>query len=267
MYAKHAGTNSVGPFTLLAAPYTNAALTISVDGTALPKDGSAYTVVGNQITFASPVPLVSYWEEELIQPISMGSVTDESITANQIKTSETTAIRNKLGAAPLASPTFTGTVGGITKAMVGLGSVDNTADSAKPISALTQAALNLKYGASNILGTVSQSSGVPTGAVIETGSNANGRYMRLADGTQICWMPIQISTLVAFTYNSGNYNLPATFINATFTCVGNLAAPSSNQNIFASAIATSTTQFAVYARSESPLPAFTVNVIAIGRWF
>lgn len=46
--------------------------------------------------------------------------------------------------APLASPTFTGTVAGVTKSMVGLGSVDNTSDSAKPISAAAQAALDLK---------------------------------------------------------------------------------------------------------------------------
>ena len=32
--------------------------------------------------------------------------------------------------APLSSPTFTGTVTGVTKSMVGLGNVDNTADSA-----------------------------------------------------------------------------------------------------------------------------------------
>lgn len=38
----------------------------------------------------------------------------------------------------------------------------------------------------NILGTVSQSAGVPTGAIIERGSNANGEYVRYADGTQIC---------------------------------------------------------------------------------
>lgn len=38
-----------------------------------------------------------------------------------------------------------------------------------------------------IVGTVSQSGGVPTGALMETGSNANGRYLRFADGTQICW--------------------------------------------------------------------------------
>lgn len=36
--------------------------------------------------------------------------------------------------APLASPTFTGTVSGITKAMVGLGNVDNTSDANKPVS-------------------------------------------------------------------------------------------------------------------------------------
>jgi len=46
--------------------------------------------------------------------------------------------------APIASPTFTGTVSGITKSMVGLGNVDNTTDAAKPISTLTQTALDLK---------------------------------------------------------------------------------------------------------------------------
>lgn len=36
------------------------------------------------------------------------------------------------------------------------------------------------------LGTVSQSGGVPTGAIIERAANANGEYVRFADGTQIC---------------------------------------------------------------------------------
>jgi hypothetical protein len=46
--------------------------------------------------------------------------------------------------APIASPTFTGTVGGITKSMVGLGDVDNTSDANKPVSTATQTALDLK---------------------------------------------------------------------------------------------------------------------------
>lgn len=52
--------------------------------------------------------------------------------------------------ANLASPTFSGTVGGITKAMVGLGNVDNTTDAAKPISTATQTALNLKANAADV---------------------------------------------------------------------------------------------------------------------
>ncbi|MET3134953.1 hypothetical protein AAKU55_005256 [Oxalobacteraceae bacterium GrIS 1.11] len=46
--------------------------------------------------------------------------------------------------APLASPTFTGPVGGITAAMVGLGNANNTSDANKPVSAAQQAALNSK---------------------------------------------------------------------------------------------------------------------------
>lgn len=46
--------------------------------------------------------------------------------------------------APIANPTFTGTVSGVTKAMVGLSNVDNTADASKPVSTAQQTALNLK---------------------------------------------------------------------------------------------------------------------------
>ncbi|MCA2011161.1 DUF2793 domain-containing protein [Cereibacter sphaeroides] len=46
------------------------------------------------------------------------------------------------------------------------------------------------YRQGNILGTVSQSGGGPTGAIMERGSNANGEYVRFADGTQICWASI-----------------------------------------------------------------------------
>jgi len=61
-----------------------------------------------------------------------------------------TDLQNALNAkAPLASPTFTGTVSGITKSMVGLSNVDNTSDVNKPISTATQTALNLKADINN----------------------------------------------------------------------------------------------------------------------
>ena len=56
----------------------------------------------------------------------------------------TTTTNNLATKAPINNPTFTGTVGGVTKSMVGLGNVDNTSDAAKPVSTAAQSALDLK---------------------------------------------------------------------------------------------------------------------------
>ena len=68
--------------------------------------------------------------------IANGTIVDADINASAaIATSKISGLDTALGLkAPLASPTFTGTVSGITKTVVGLGSVDNTADLAKPVS-------------------------------------------------------------------------------------------------------------------------------------
>jgi len=63
--------------------------------------------------------------------------------------------------APLNSPTFTGTVSGITATMVGLGNVDNTSDANKPVSTATQTALDAKL---NLAG------GTMTGALTLSGA-------------------------------------------------------------------------------------------------
>lgn len=52
--------------------------------------------------------------------------------------------------APINNPSFTGTVTGITKSMVGLANVDNTSDLNKPISTLTQAELDAKQSLANL---------------------------------------------------------------------------------------------------------------------
>ena len=85
------------------------------------------------------------------KPISTATQAALNLKANS--TDVNTALALKASAAdvdlkaPIASPTFTGTVSGITKSMVGLGSVDNTADVDKPISTATQEALDLKLNA------------------------------------------------------------------------------------------------------------------------
>jgi hypothetical protein len=73
---------------------------------------------------------------------SVGAVTGTEIS---YLAGVSSMVQTQLNAkAPVANPTFTGTVSGITKSMVGLGSVDNTADTAKPVSTAQQTALNLK---------------------------------------------------------------------------------------------------------------------------
>ena len=68
--------------------------------------------------------------------------------------------------APIASPTFTGTVGGITKSMVGLANVDNTTDALKPVSTATQTALDLKANLASPTLT-----GTPAAPTATTGTN------------------------------------------------------------------------------------------------
>jgi hypothetical protein len=70
------------------------------------------------------------------------------------------------------------------------GSVSNTHDNRymarTQVADDTWSSLVEFYTTENLLGTVAESSGTPTGAVIEYGTNANGEYTRWADGTQIC---------------------------------------------------------------------------------
>ena len=54
-------------------------------------------------------------------------------------------------------------------------------------SAQKQAIVDPVQGGLMAVGTVSESSGTPTGDIIQKGSNSNGEYIRYADGTQICW--------------------------------------------------------------------------------
>lgn len=64
----------------------------------------------------------------------------------------------------------------------------------------------------NVVASVGQSAGVPTGGLIESGANANGRYVRYADGTQMCWKDTALSQPVpANSYVETNWIYPASF--------------------------------------------------------
>ena len=100
--------------------------------------GTGVTLSGNSGENATPTVAV---DTTVIQA-RVADITDTEIGyLNGVTSAIQTQIDTK---APLASPTFTGTVSGVTATMVGLGSVNNTADTAKPVSTAQQTALDLK---------------------------------------------------------------------------------------------------------------------------
>jgi hypothetical protein len=120
------------------------------------------------------------------------------------------------------------------------------------------------HSTGTMVGTVSESSGVPTGAIIERGSNANGNYTRFADGTQLCW----INSFTTASSAAATWTFPAAFTTPTT----NIAVVATNleatlRHFSATATATTSANIRSWdnAGSEAVTPA--CRLIAIGRWF
>lgn len=43
------------------------------------------------------------------------------------------------------------------------------------------------------VGDVTEAGGVPTGTIVQSGSNANGSFLRFSDGTQMCWHTVTLA--------------------------------------------------------------------------
>jgi hypothetical protein len=111
------------------------------------------TTVGSHVTQISDLNDAQLLKAPLANPTFTGTVALPTTTSvGDVSSAELGHLNGVTGPiqtqiddkAPIANPTFTGTVAGVTKAMVGLGDVDNTADSAKPVSTATQTALDAK---------------------------------------------------------------------------------------------------------------------------
>ncbi len=168
-------------------------------------------------------------------------------------------------------------------ALAGLGSVstENVVPVAKggtggTTQATARNGLGLKAAAvADIVGTVSQSGGNPTGAIIERGSNANGDYVKFADGTLICTSTNRAVNFV----NTSNLNFAWVYPIAFVASV-----PAINVNIASSTVTTQRqiTAVCAYARSvasatcaalsigqfvAADASAMYLDVCAIGRWY
>lgn len=128
------------------------------------------------------------------------------------------------------------------------------------------------YGTDNILGTVSQSGGVPTGAVIEQGTNANGTYTRFADGTLICTHSLNGTTAGRTSYGTGLYQGPYdTWTYPTsFVDIPNIIGTSGDSGYIGLLSPGVTTLTSAQLKSISPSATVTnllLRPVALGRWF
>lgn len=124
-----------------------------------------------------------------------------------------------------------------------------------------------------IVGTVSQSGGIPNGAIMETGTNGAGRYTKYADGRLECTQLITGSLNIAELLNGEYYGslalaMPATFVGephafASATIGGRLARATFGQWNPANQ------QITLFISNGSNLGvvSVTMRVLFIGRWF
>lgn len=95
-------------------------------------------------TFTGTVTLPSTAITNNLQAVTKAYVDTQLSSATSGGTTKTYVDTQDALKANIASPTFTGTVAGITAAMVGLGNVTNTSDANKPVSTAQQTALDAK---------------------------------------------------------------------------------------------------------------------------
>lgn len=103
--------------------------------------------------------------------------------------------------------------------------------------------------------------------ITESGSNANGNYIRFDDGTQICGGSIGITTLIG-GFNGGiPAILPASFINDDYVVTGSVLGSSSGGDIWSLRItAFSSSQLAIGINMNQATGWLGLAFITIGRW-
>lgn len=146
------------------------------------------------------------------------------------------------------------------------GSGANTAAGARANLGLGSAAV------AAIVGTVSQSGGTPTGAILERGSNANGEYLKFADGTLICYGSGSGTTGTELTnqYGAGGITyaaisvpFPAIFANTNYSFI----AKSRARGMVELSSSRTNSACLVQIRHASPSQLVDFDFSITGRWF
>lgn len=129
----------------------------------------------------------------------------------------------------------------------------------------------------NLVGTVSESGGTPTGAIMEVGDNSNGSYLRLAGGTQLCWHDEHEISASAATSCNASWSYPSSFVDPPLTAIFLSLNSSDWTNVglrtdvggigpFSATINSSNLGF-LFSSGSQTLTVSNNRVIALGKWF
>lgn len=144
------------------------------------------------------------------QTLGNKTISGTNNTLSNIPQTAITDLGTTLGSlAPKASPTFTGTVNGITKGMVGLSNVDDTSDVNKPISTPTQNALDLKADITDLDVLATKDSPTFIGTVIlpSTTSIGDTTALEIAKLHDITATAVELNTLDGITASTAELNV------------------------------------------------------------
>jgi hypothetical protein len=214
--------------------------------------------------FAAAQDVATAFEQLSKADVGLGNVDNTSDLDKPVSTAQQTVLDQKV-AGPADAVIdgmfagFDGTTGKLLKML-------------SAVQALTALKAVGAYAKDNILGTVSQASGVPTGAAFESGSNANGRYWRHADGLEIC---IKFVTVASISIGAGGFQTYSLGTHAAAFAATPLEVPvyvgdnSLLANIGLESVTSTSAGNGVLRNNLNEARTFngSIGVLTVGRWF
>lgn len=105
----------------------------------------------------------------------------------------------------------------------------------------------------------------------ESGTNANGSYIKFDDGTMICYRDVQVDTVSGQNkLTASNIPLPAAFLDNKYNIIASISGTPYSLYLATTSYPTSNSTFNIASQTISGtfagISTQRFNVIAIGRW-
>ena len=114
---------------------------------------------------------------------------------------------------------------------------------------------------------------VGTAPIVESGSNANGSYIKFADGTMIQYLSVGFTTTNGLSEVSGAINLPVAFYDTTYRWVASQSVEHGTVAfaciVWGQKAGKTVSSFNIFGKSVGTFDAAVsvgAGIIAIGRW-